>query len=417
MPMRKPSNQPKSSLSLVHGDITRNMVGAWFLSSPGVGGRVHNHAPLLSGNQTGGAGPHGVIANPYASNGWRNQHDAITLETSDNVAEASGTFVELGDPIGTNDDVSVLVGWIPAAQAVPTGTNPGTMFVRGQDGSGNGWSVFLRHDGTNQISHAVVIGGSQVSATGTNANIRPGIPNFAAGRTRQGINVAVACNGRMLTTTATALSGLRTSSKGCRIGAATSTAVTSHCDPVMFVVLWKRALSDAELQLVTEQPWILWAAPDTDLDLIAQLTLTRDTFTPVDSAGIITLGRDAVIPVDSMGWWTRDAVIPVDSKGWWLRDAVIPVDSLGVNPFSLAHAWNVRRFFEASLFHDWSVLNNLLTASLEHDWRVISQAFGQSLPHSWKVIPDVAGTFGIDSNGNPIPSTDIMCPVATVTIT
>lgn len=421
MPRRPPSSQPKSPFTLFGSAYTSGMIGFWSLSSPGVGGRVHNYAPLTSLATQSAAVVHGIINNPYvggpAGISWRNQQDALTLEVSDNAAEASGTWVDLGDPIGTNDDATVMVGWIPASTAVPSGTNVGTMFVRGQDGSGAGWSMFLRHDGTNQVTFATVLGGAQQSATGVSAGLNPGIPNYAIGRVRQGSNVSVAVNGRFLVNTATGNTALRTSTKGCRIGTQTSAANTSHCDPIMFVVVWRRALSDAEMMLLTQVPWILWSAPDLGSDTLPTLNVQRDAVIPVDSTGLLAVARDAVIPVDSIGWIARDGVIPVDSLGWAKRDGVIPVDSQGINPFSLAHAWNVRRFFSFGLTHTWNVNTTPFSASLQHNWNVRAQAFGNALTHTWRVLPNIPATFGVNPDGSAIPGTDVQCPVANVTVT
>ena len=265
---RQQSSQPPSVLTLTGlADYRRAMCGAWFFSSPGVGGRIHNYAPNASAITQTTAVVHGIINNPYASNGWRNQQDCVSLETSDNVAVATGTYVELGDPIATGDNVSILMGWIPASTAIPSGTNVGTMFVRGQDGSGNGWSIFLRHDGTNQISFATVMGGAQQTAAGANAGLRPGIPNYACGRVRQGVDVAVAVNGSMRATTGTGNTSLRTSGVGCRFAGQTSAGNTSHCDPLLFGVLWRRALTDIEMAFITAYPWTLWALPDFATDM------------------------------------------------------------------------------------------------------------------------------------------------------
>lgn len=289
----RPSSQPRSTLTITGiSDLRRSMVGAWFFSSPGVGGRIHNHAPHPSAITQTTAVVHGIINNPYASNGWRNQQDCVTLETSDNVSTATGTYVELGDPIATGDNVTILVGWIPAATTVPTGTNPGTMFVRGQDGSGNGWSVFIRHDGTNQITFATVMGGAQQTATGANAGLRPGIPNYACGRVRQGVDVAVAVNGSIRATTGTGNTSLRTSGVGCRFAGQTSAGNTSHCDPLMFGVLWRRALNDNEMAFLTAFPWLLWSDVDlsTDTFALAAGALFGNSVISLDASGSLSTG-------------------------------------------------------------------------------------------------------------------------------
>src|SRR5438132_4976425 len=139
MRLLKPSAQPGSSLTVTGGDLSRHMVGAWFMSSPGIGGRVHNHAPWPTSMTQSSAVAHAIVNNPYVGT-WRLQQDCVTFENTANQSEASGPWVDLGDPIATGDDVSVLIGWIPAATTVPSGIGPGSYFVRGQDGAGSGWS-------------------------------------------------------------------------------------------------------------------------------------------------------------------------------------------------------------------------------------------------------------------------------------
>lgn len=411
---------PQSSMSIYGpSHLRRSMVGAWFAGSPGIGGRMHNHAPHPSSLTQSAAIVHAIVTNPYAlATAWHLSQGWVGLETSDN--SASGTFVELGDPIATLDDFTILIGWIPVSTAIPTGTGPGTMFLRGQDGSGNGWNIFLRHDGTNQVSCAVVTtsaGTVQSTATGANAGLVPGQPNFAAGSFRQGSAIKVACNGRFLASTAVGANSLRTSGVGCRLGWQTSASASSHCDPILFCILWRCAMSEQEMQLITGQPWMFWAPGPSQFDVpLGAFTISRDVFMPVDALGLIDVQRDAFMPVDSLGNVSRGIYVPVDSIGWAQRFAFIPVDSQGHDPFALAHDWNVRTKFQGDLFHSFDVIQQLFESSMEHDFNVIGQGFGSELPHSWLVIPNVPHAFGVNPDGTPIVGTDIQCPVATVAV-
>lgn len=421
---------PGSALTITGGDLRRNMVGAWFFSSPGPSGRMHNHAPNPSLLTQSAAVRDAVINNPFVGT-WRGQSGAITFENSDNVAEASGAWTDLGDPIATTDDVTVLIGWIPFALTVPTGTSSGFMFGRGQDTFGNGWSIFTRHDGTDQVTLATVLGGVQQTATGVNAGLKPGIPNFMAGRCRQAVNVAVACNGRMLATTATGNSSLRTSTKGCRIGASTSSAVTSHHDPVMFVVLWRRALSDAEMQLITATPWVLWTQADLSADGFITFVSAR---MPIDFRGPATLAEK--MPIEWRGQmyssipveWTQGISTPARlplffAQGLTTGD-ILPIEVQGTLEFGLR--WNVINPLKSPLMLSWDVLVHAAVFTLQMQWNVVQALAGLTL--RWNVLPDVFTPFGIDpSTGEAIPPTpaapggvpseDVQKPVATTTKT
>jgi hypothetical protein len=402
-------------MSIYGGDLLRDMVGAWFLSSPGVGGRVHNYAPQASALTQSAAVVHGIINNPYvggpAGVAWRNQQDCITLETTDNASEATGTFVDLGDPIATGDDMTVLVGWIPVATTIPSGTGPGSMFVRGQDTFGNGWSVFLRHDGTDQISFATVLGGAQQSAIGGSAGLKPGIPNYAAGRVRQGSNVAVAVNGRFLTQTNTANTALRTSTKGCRLAVATGGGTTSHCDPLLFCVLWKRPLSDAELQFITAMPWVLWSAPPLFVSDIGfslrptvpiefRMTEVLNEVLPIEWRGQISTG----LPIE---WQQALALIERTPVEWVLRLAlmeVLPFESAGTVDLTLR--WNVIVTLASPLLFMWNVLRQAAIFTLQIQWNVIAATAGLEL--TWNALPDVFTPFGVNpQTGEEIPPTPV----------
>lgn len=191
------------------------------------------------------------------------------------------------------------------------------------------------------------------------------------------------------------------------MGHSNSTLNTSHVDGLLFGILWKKAMSDAELSFLTTYPWVLWSNPDQIVDHSLAIPVQLDALIPVDSQGMITVDGIATIPVDSLGWGSRKALIPVDSIGWGVRKALIPVDSQGLNPFSLGHAWNVRRFFDASLVHEWDVTQTLFSASLQHNWNVKEAIFDSSLTHTWRVIPNLPATF----------SNDIQCPVADIDMT
>ena len=164
MRLLKPSAQPGSSLTVTGGDLSRHMVGAWFMSSPGIGGRVHNHAPWPTSMTQSAAVSHAIVNNPYVGT-WRLQQDCVTFENTANQSEASGPWVDLGDPIATGDDVSVLIGWIPAATTVPSGIGPGSYFVRGQDGAGSGcvgragWRARSKSGSAKTTGRLVTVGG------------------------------------------------------------------------------------------------------------------------------------------------------------------------------------------------------------------------------------------------------------------
>lgn len=408
MPQR-PTIQPGNPFTVYGGDFRQRMVGAWSISSPGPGGRVHNCAPNISSlTQTGAVG-HGLISQPYHSNGWGSWY-GVSLTTSDNVVEATGTWVDLGDPIGTNDDVTVLVGWVPLATTVPTGSGSGNIFGRGNDGSGNGWSLLCGVNSTNLMQFADVSAGGQHTSTVT--GIIPLVPNFFAGTYKQGVRTQCCLNGRLGNAAATA-SGLRTSGKGCYLGKQPGAASTSHVDNVLFCFLWRRAMSEVELQFLTLQPWILWSD-----------AARADKFIPVDKINVFD---NIWIAGQTVSGQTQDAIaIQIDGLGLeksvfdtasvtefvQLRsvlqinvfDTATPTEILTAQQFmkinvfdsvpiseslnleyAFIHQWNDIVAFTEPLMHIWNVVSDITEMFITHSWNVRSVL--DSITHSWRVLP------------------------------
>lgn len=423
MPAAPRPSSPQSSLTLFGGDLRRQMCGAWFVASPGPGGRIFNHAPNATALTQSSAVRDALYNNPFLGT-FRLQQDTVTFENTATAPETSGAFIDLGDPIATTDDVTVLVGWIPQSTAAPS--TFGNMFVRGQDGSGSGWSILMGHNGTNQVQFATVLGGAQQTATGASAGLIPGQLNYVCGSVRQASSVRVACNGRLLTTTATGNSNLRTSGKGCRVGTDHAVNQTSKHDPVAFVVLWRRALNDAEMAFITAYPWILWSQEDYSADMtffLASQTL------PIEWKGIVT-GSDtlpiewsgnlyAPIPVEWTLGLASSSSLPVEWNRRLAHGETLPIESTGTGDLGLR--WNVIQPLGATLLLMWDVLvfNSIFTMQLQ--WNVVQALAGLTL--RWNDIPDVFTPFGVDPvTGQAIPQSpaapggsftdDIQRPVA-----
>jgi len=155
---------------------------------------------------------------------------------------------------GTNDYVSFPYtgsttgtytwgGWVNAT----TSAAEKIFFMRGRDGAGNGWSLFVTKNTTNKLTAGVVT--TTPSLAQTNAISTTTLVDntwyYVMGIWSPGVSIKIYVNGILEQTTNTTRTNLRTSSDGWSIARGQSTN-TTLCNIGEFQ-LYTRALSDAEI--------------------------------------------------------------------------------------------------------------------------------------------------------------------------
>ena len=155
-------------------------------------------------------------------------------------AGGGGDFIEFGTSITSDTDGYSISFWA----RFPTTGSQLTCFERGQDGSGNGWStlIFKRSDDKMQFS-IVSSAPAQVDCVGT-STLSANTWYHILCIWNKGNNLKIYVNGTLETTTATAVTQLRSSTVGWRAflnnGAA---AGSSYVDALMW---WKNVYVDSD---------------------------------------------------------------------------------------------------------------------------------------------------------------------------
>ena len=151
-----------------------------------------------------------------------------------------GTFTT--STIGSNLDNYTFGGWI----APKTGATEQICFMRGEDGSGSGFSIMLNKRTTNVIRVAVVAGNAEVAANAPSTFTDDTWYQYY-GVWTNGSSLKLYLNGALITTTTTTRTGLRSSTVGWRLGRYRATNPLLWKGKMSTFNMYNRALSDAEI--------------------------------------------------------------------------------------------------------------------------------------------------------------------------
>ena len=144
---------------------------------------------------------------------------------------------------GSNTGSYTFGGWI----APTTGSTEQICFLRGEDGSGSGWSLMInRKPTTNILRAAAVADGGEVTADSPTALVHNAwIQIYGVWKSATSLKLYI--NGSLKTTTTTTRTTLRSSTAGWRMGRFTSGLPLRWSGNISTFNLYDRALSDDEI--------------------------------------------------------------------------------------------------------------------------------------------------------------------------